>query len=57
MVITLHNLKILLSLLLLSHSTIPNFYQSANWNFGGLVIPLNYFGARKKVCVNYNYYY
>ena len=46
MVITLHNFKILLSLLLLSHPTISNFYQHANWNFFGLVISLNY-----------NYYY
>ena len=46
MVITCHNLKILLSLLLLSHPTISNFYQPANWNFFGIVIPLNY-----------NYYY
>ena len=42
MVITFHNLKILLSLLLLSHPTISNFNQPANWNFFGLVIPLNY---------------
>ena len=42
MVIKLHNLKILLSLLLLSHSTISNFYQFTNWNFWGLVIPLNF---------------
>ena len=46
MVITLYNLKILLSLLLLSHPTISNFYQLTNWNFSGLVIQLNY-----------NYYY
>ena len=42
MVIKLHNLKILLSLLSLSHSTISNFYQSTNWDFWGLVIPLNF---------------
>ena len=33
MVITLHNLKVLLSLLFLSHSIVSNFYQPANWNF------------------------
>ena len=43
MAITLHNLKILLSRLLFFYSTIANFYQSANWNFWGLVIPLNLF--------------
>ena len=42
MVITLHNLKTLLSLLLLSHPTISNFYRFANLNFFELVIPLNY---------------
>ena len=36
-VITLHNIKILLSLLLLSHSTISKFYQTANWDFFELV--------------------
>ena len=46
MVITLHNSKILISLLLLSHPTILNVYQTASWNFFGLVIPLKY-----------NYYY
>ena len=40
MVITLHKFKILLSLVLLSHPTISNFYQSANCNFFGLVIHL-----------------
>ena len=43
MVITLHSLKKLLSLLLLSHFKIYIFYQSANWNFLGLVIPCNCF--------------
>ena len=33
MVITLHNLKIQLSLLLLSHPTTSKFYQPTNWNF------------------------
>ena len=50
MVITLRNLKKLLSLLLLSDPTISDFYQPANLNFffffffGGVwvVIPLNY---------------
>ena len=32
MVITLHNLKILLYLLFLSHPTISNFYQPTNWS-------------------------
>ena len=41
MVKTLHNLKILLSLLLLSHPTNSKFYQPAKWNFFGLVILLN----------------
>ena len=41
MVITLCNLNILLSLLLLSHPTVSKFYQPTNWNFFGLVIPLN----------------
>ena len=45
-VITLHNLKILASLLFFSHPTISNFYQPINWIFFGLVISLNY-----------NYYY
>ena len=35
MVITLHNLKILLSLPLLSYPKISNFYQPANLNFFG----------------------
>ena len=39
MVITLHNLKILLSLLLLSHPTISDFYQPANLNFWGVSNP------------------
>ena len=45
MVITLYNLleKSMLSLLLLSHPTISKFYQPTNWNFFGLVIPLNFF--------------
>ena len=34
-IITLHNLQILLSLLLLSHPTISNFYQPTNWNILG----------------------
>ena len=44
MVITLYNLleKSMLSLLLLSHPTISKFYQPTNWNFFGLVIPLNF---------------
>ena len=37
------DLKILLSLLLLSRPTISKFYEPANWNFFGLVIPLNFF--------------
>ena len=42
-VITLYNLNILLSLVLLSHSTISKFYQPTNSIFWGLVIPLNFF--------------
>ena len=52
MVITPHNLKILLSLLLLSHPTISTFYQPATWNFFVLVILLNLFVDRQKLCVN-----
>ena len=51
MVMTLHNSKILLSLLLLSHSTILNFYHSANCIFLVLVIPLRYVGDRWKETV------
>ena len=40
LVITIQNLKILLSLLLLSHPTISKFYQLATWNFFRLVIQL-----------------
>ena len=43
MVITLQNLKILLSLLLLFCPTISIFYQLNKWIFGGLVIKLNCF--------------
>ena len=43
MVITLCNLDISLSLLLLSHPTISKFYQPINWIFFRLVIPLNFF--------------
>ena len=43
MVITLYNLNILLSLLLLSYFIISNFYQPTNWNFFWLVIPLNFY--------------
>ena len=45
MVITLYNLskKFMLFLLLLSQPTISKFYQPTNWNFFGLVIPLNFF--------------
>ena len=43
MVTILHNSKILLSLLLLSHSTISNFYQFINQNYLGLVIPFFFF--------------
>ena len=43
MVITLHNLKILLFLLLLSHPAISKFYQPANWNFFGLEISIIFF--------------
>ena len=39
MVITLHNLKILLSLLLLSHPTISNLYQPTKLNFWGVSNP------------------
>ena len=39
MVITLYNLKILLSVLLLSHPTISNFYQPANLNLLGVSNP------------------
>ena len=44
MVITLYNLKILLSLLLSSYPTISKFYQPGIWNIFGLVISLNFFG-------------
>ena len=37
--IILHNLKILLFLLWLSHPTISKLYQHSTWNFFGLVIP------------------
>ena len=60
MVITLHNLKIFLSLLLLSHPTISKCYQRANWNFWGLVIPFTFSFLKKnrqKLWVNFNYYY
>ena len=43
MVIILYNLKILLSLLLLSQPTIQKFFQPANWIFVGLVIPLIFY--------------
>ena len=43
MVITLYNLKILLSLLLLSHP-ISKFYKPAYWIIWELVIPLKLFG-------------
>ena len=43
MIITLQNLKILLSLLLLFCPTISIFYQLNKWIFGGLVIKLNCF--------------
>ena len=36
-------LKILLSLLFLSHPIISKFYQHTKWNFFGFVIPLNIF--------------
>ena len=39
MVVTLHNLKILLSFLLLFHPTISNFYQPANLNFLWVINP------------------
>ena len=39
MVITLYNLKILLSMLLLSHPTISNFYQPTNLNLLGVSNP------------------
>ena len=58
MVTTLHNSKILLSLLLLSHSTISNFYQFINQNYLGLVIPFFFFFfSRQKLWFNYSYYY
>ena len=43
MVITLQNLKLLISLLFLSHSTISKFYQLAIWNLFALVIKINFF--------------
>ena len=43
MVITRQNIKILLSLLWLSHPTISKFYQSHIWSFFGLVILHNLF--------------
>ena len=39
MVITLHDLKVLLSLLLLSHPAISNFYQPVNLDFWGVSNP------------------
>ena len=38
-------------------TAISKFYQHANLNFLGLLILLNFFGYRWKVCVSYNYYY
>ena len=49
MVITLYNLKTLLSLLLISHPTISEFYQPANWILFWLVIPLNFFVGHTQV--------
>ena len=49
MFITLRNSKILQSLLLISLSTISNFYQSANWTYLGLVIPLKFFRRQVEV--------
>ena len=43
MVITLQNLKILRSLLLLSHTTISKFYQLARWIFWGVSNPSWFF--------------
>ena len=43
MVITLQNLKLLISLLFLSHSTISKFYQLAIWNLFALVIKIFFF--------------
>ena len=43
MVIALYNLNILLSLQLLSDPTCSKFYQPTNWNFFGLIIPLNFY--------------
>ena len=43
MVITLQNLKILQSLLLLSHPTISKFYQLARWIFWGVSNPSWFF--------------
>ena len=43
MVITLQNLKLLISLLFLSHSTLSKFYQLAIWNLFALVIKFFFF--------------
>ena len=43
MVITLHNLKILLPMLWVSHPTVPKSYQPSTWNFFGLILSLNSF--------------
>ena len=49
MVITLYNLKTLLSLLLISHPTISEFYQPVNWILFWFVIPLNCFVGHTQV--------